>query len=417
MTPDLAQTLVTQCPVALSLHDPLGSFRAASDECVRVFGRDRAALLRGSIFDLVDARDLERVRDGWGREALRGEGCSLRYRLAADPEVWIATDLRRAEPSSAGLSSPEPSSGELSRTGPSSSEPWRAGSAAQIACASRRLGADAGLAAIDASALENAELARRHRDILVEMLPGLVWYGQVAPDLRTYRLSYLSDYLFTITGYTRVQWIETPGFWRSIIHPEDLERTLASTAAMMRGESERGPQYRLRASDGRYLWVQSSMHIERDAAGEPQRMYGLTLDITSHVETERENAAFQRELAERAQRIIELSAPLLPLGGGVLLLPLVGAMDPARSEHAFGALLQAVQQTRARRVIIDLTGVGAVDHDSVAALVRASEAVRLLGARTMLTGLQPVVALALLELDIPFTLRSFPSIEAALRAK
>lgn len=391
MTDELAQALVLHCPAALSLHDERAGFCAASGACEQVFAREKAALLATSLAALVDARDVDRVRDGWDAAVLRGQPAALRYRLADSDDVWVSTDLRPL-------------------TAPLSDAPG-----ARIACASRR-------EPIAASNLrqaeqENAELARRHRDILVQLLPGLAWYGQVSADLTSYRVAYLSEYLLTVTGYTRQQWLETPGFWRSIIHPEDLERTLESSAEMLRGERSRGPHYRMRASDGRYLWVQSSMFIDRDEHGAPVRMYGLTLDITSNVEIERENAEIQRELAVRAQRILELSAPLLPIGDGVLLLPLIGVMDPARSEHAFAALLAAVQSTHARRVIIDLTGIGEVDRDSVAALVRATEAVRLLGARPMLTGLQPATALALLEQDMPVHLRSFPSIAEALRAR
>lgn len=358
-----------------------------------MFGREHAALPGTSLTAIVDPRDVDRVRDGWDAVVLRGHPATLRYRLADRDDAWVSTDLRLL-------------------TAPVAGAPG-----ARIACASRRFPGAASAPEIRQVDLDNAELARRHRDILVQLLPGLAWYGQVSADLTSYRVAYLSEYLLTITGYTRQQWLETPGFWRSVIHPEDLERTLETTAAMFRGERSRGPHYRMRASDGRYLWVQSSMFIDRDEHGAPVRMYGLTLDITSHVEIERENAEIQRELAVRAQRILELSAPLLPIGDGVLLLPLIGVMDPARSEHAFAALLEAVQATRARRVIIDLTGIGEVDRDSVATLVRATEAVRLLGARPMLTGLQPAMALALLELEIPIQLRSFPSIAEALRAR
>jgi len=394
LTDELAQALALHCPVALSLHDERGGFCAASAGCEQVFGRDPAALLGTSLAATVDPRDVDRVRDGWDAVVVRGQtGGTLRYRLAGLDDVWVSTELRPL-------------------TAPVVAEPR-----ARIACASRRDPDASAAPEVRAVEHENAELARRHRDVLVRLLPGLAWYGQVSADLKSYRVAYLSEYLLTITGYTRQQWLETPGFWRTIIHPEDLERTLQTTEEMMRGERNRGPHYRMRASDGHYLWVQSSMFIDRDEHGAPVRMYGLTLDITSHVEIERENAEIQRELAIRAQRILELSAPLLPIGDGVLLLPLIGVMDPARSEHAFAALLEAVQATRARRVIIDLTGIGEVDRDSVATLVRATEAVRLLGARPMLTGLQPAMALALLELDMPFHLRSFPSIAEALRAR
>lgn len=381
------------CPVALSLHDARGGFCVAAVGCAEVFGRELAVLRTTSLAAIVDPRDVDRVRDGWDSAALRGQTVTLRYRLAGLEDVWVTSDVRALVVPVAG----DPS--------------------VEIACASRREVAAPSEQEVGRVDRENAELARRHRDVLVRLLPGLAWYGQVSADLKSYRVAYFSDYLLTITGYTREQWVETPGFWRSIIHPEDLEATLATTEEMMRGERSRGSPYRLRTSDGRYLYVQSSMFIDRDAQGVPVRMYGLTLDITSHMEIERENANIQRELAVRAERILELSAPLLRLGDGVLLLPLIGVIDPTRSEHAFTALLEAVQATRARRVIIDLTGVSEVDRESVFALVRAAEAVRLLGARALVTGLRPAVAVALLELGVPFALQSYRSLAEALRAR
>jgi rsbT co-antagonist protein RsbR len=388
---ELAQALLEHAPAALTLHDAGGGFCAASPACARVFGRAGAALRSATLPALVAERDRDRVRDAFDAVALGGPPTSVRYRLAED-DGWVSSDLRAVSPSLA-----------------------LDGREVVIACASRRedvRGEDEARRLDD----ESDALARRHRDVLVELIPGLAWYGRVSPDLRTYKVSYFSEQLLVRTGYTRAQWVDTPGFWRSIVHPEDLERTLAQTAEMMRGERRLGAPYRLRASDGRYLWVQSSMHIERDADGTPVRMYGLTLDVTTNTELAREHAEAQRELQRSARRILELSAPLLPLGDGVLLLPLVGAVDPARSEYAFERLLCGVQEHRARRVVIDLTGVSEVDRESVLALARAVEAVRLLGARPMLTGLQPAVALAMLELDVPLRIPSFGSISAALRA-
>jgi anti-anti-sigma regulatory factor len=159
------------------------------------------------------------------------------------------------------------------------------------------------------------------------------------------------------------------------------------------------------------------MFIERDGQGVPLRMYGLTLDVTVFVAAREQNAALLRENAEKARRILELSAPIIPLGDDVLILPLIGSMDPARAAHALETLLLAVQRTGARRVIIDLTGVGAVDGPSALALASAARALRLLGAQPMVTGIRPEVALALLELDISLDeLKSYASLAAALRA-
>lgn len=402
MKAETARALIERCPVGLSLHGARGEFLAASDECVRIFGRSREALLQGSLASLLDERDADRVQASWDAAALGGGEATLRYRLATEAGaeaaaslVWVETDLRAVTPTA--------------------DEP------AAVACASRVVAEPTALAYAGASAAgvehENLDLARRHRDALVHMLPAMVWYGHVTPDLKQYNLSYFNEYLFALTGHTREEWLGTPGYWRGLIHPDDRAFTLAATDEMLRGDRAQGPPYRLRKRDGQYLWVQSSMFIERDEQGVPLRMYGLTLDVTVFVAAREQNAALLRENAEKARRILELSAPIIPLGDDVLILPLIGSMDPARAAHALETLLLAVQRTGARRVIIDLTGVGAVDGPSALALARAARALRLLGAQPMVTGIRPEVALALLELDISLDdLKSYASLAAALKA-
>ena len=103
------------------------------------------------------------------------------------------------------------------------------------------------------------------------MIPGLVWFGPVSPDLKSYRAVYISEYLFRATGYTAKQWLETPGFWASILHPEDREQNLKDVPAAMAAERPIGP-YRILAGDARVLWLKSQLLIERDAAGVPVRM-------------------------------------------------------------------------------------------------------------------------------------------------
>lgn len=400
MRDEIAQALIQRCPVALSLHTARGEFLGASDECAQLFACDVEALLRGSLWQLVDARDVDRIRLEWGAADLSGADTALRYRLAATG-AWIETELR---------THPEAVDG------------------ARIACASRRVRtaeADttgAAAATVDSmdivdavhSERANLELAARHRDVLVDLLPALVWYGPVTADLKNRQISYVSEYLLKATGYRPEEWFGTPGFWRDRIHPDDLESILAATDQMMRGERTQGPPYRMRTSGGRWLWLQSSMHIEHHD-GTPIRMYGVTLDVTTYVAASERDAQLQRELSDRATRILELSAPVIPLRDDVLLMPLIGAIDPERADHALEVLLAAVQHWRARRVILDLTGVHSVDAHSIASIVRAADAVRMLGARVALTGLQPEVALVIVELGLSLTgLKVYRSLRDAL---
>lgn len=385
MTSDLAESLVRRCPVALSLHAERGHFQVASDECARVFARPREQLVGASLFALVDERDRARVQAAWDAATLAGGDVTLRFRVADD--VWIETDVRTHD-------------------GPDG---------LTLACASRRVPAPSS-AEVDALERQALELARCHRDALVGMLPALVWFGPVSPDLRSYKLSYLNDYLFDLTGWTRQEWFGTPGFWRDLIHPDDRDTALAATEEMMRGERSIGPQYRLRARDGRYIWVRSAIHIERDGAGVPVRMYGITLDVTEFVAARERSEALLRELEDKTRGLLELSAPVIPLGDA-LILPLIGVLDPARADHASTTLLRAIHETRARRVVIDLTGVRALDHESAAAITRMAAAARLLGVTASLTGVRAEVARRLLELGQPLgELKSHLSLAAALHA-
>jgi anti-anti-sigma regulatory factor len=63
-------------------------------------------------------------------------------------------------------------------------------------------------------------------------------------------------------------------------------------------------------------------------------------------------------------------------------------------------LLDGVAQQRARLVILDITGVTVVDSQVAQALIRAAQAVKLLGARVMLTGIQPQIAQTLVHLGV-----------------
>ncbi len=418
MNRETAFELAFHCPIALSLHAESGAFLAASPACHEVFGQPVEALASLSLCDQVTEGDRELFRDGWTRALLGQPGVVLRYRLLLAERCWVESELRRILPEGDDRGAP---------------------GVVRLACASRRIAAPtehagsspapsappstpevnappAPASVVDASDRESAMLARKHRDYLVDMLPALVWHGPVAPDGKSYRLSQMNDYLFRVSGYTPQEWFATPGFWSSRIHPDDRQATLDAAQSLMRDGGELVP-YRFRIHDGRYLWLQSSIRIERDAHGHPVRMYGLTLDVTRYKQAEEELARLNRELAQKVEHILELSAPLLPIGEGSLVLPLIGTLDPGRTQHALGQLLDRVVMLRARRVIIDLTGVAQADAQSVAALLRATQALRLLGAQPCFCGIRAEIALALRDHHQALAaISTYATLQAALRA-
>lgn len=107
---------------------------------------------------------------------------------------------------------------------------------------------------------------------------------------------------------------------------------------------------------------------------------------------------YEHTIVRQAQAIRELSTPVLQLRDGLLLLPIIGLLDTQRARQTADHLLRTIRETRARVVVIDITGVPAVDSKVANHLLQTAEACRLMGATPLLTGITPEVAAALVAI-------------------
>jgi PAS domain S-box-containing protein len=125
----------------------------------------------------------------------------------------------------------------------------------------------------------------------------------------------------------------------------------------------------------------------------------IATDVTEQRRMERERAELQAQIIETQQAAIrELSTPLLPLAENVVALPLVGTIDSQRAQQVMETLLEGIATYQADIAIVDITGVRVVDTQVAQALIRTAQAVRLLGAQVVLTGIQPQIAQTLVHL-------------------
>lgn len=95
------------------------------------------------------------------------------------------------------------------------------------------------------------------------------------------------------------------------------------------------------------------------------------------------------DLQSSREVVRELSAPILPILPGVLVAPLIGAIDSARALTLTQHVLDTVADERARVVIFDVTGMAIVDTHVAQALLQTSAAVELLGASVVIVGIRP----------------------------
>lgn len=106
----------------------------------------------------------------------------------------------------------------------------------------------------------------------------------------------------------------------------------------------------------------------------------------------RQSMALEETIRAQQATLAELSTPLIPLNEQVMVMPLIGSVDSRRAQQVIDTLLQGISTTGAQVAILDITGVPVVDTQVANALIRAAQAVKLLGAQVVLTGIRPEVA-------------------------
>jgi rsbT co-antagonist protein RsbR len=108
----------------------------------------------------------------------------------------------------------------------------------------------------------------------------------------------------------------------------------------------------------------------------------------------------ERIIRQQQEAIRELSTPVLQVRERLLILPMIGLIEPHRARQLTEQLLRGIRANRARVVVIDITGVAAMDASVANHLVLTVESARLLGARVIVTGLSPEIAQTLVHIGV-----------------
>lgn len=152
---------------------------------------------------------------------------------------------------------------------------------------------------------------------------------------------------------------------------------------------------------GREIPISQVIVAHKNAAGEVLYLSTIGRDLTAQKQAETERLRLQEEVIHaQGVALRELSTPLIPIADGVVVMPLIGSLDSARALQVIDALLNGVSERRARIAILDITGVSVVDTQVANGIIRAAQAVKLLGALVLLTGIRPEVAQTLVQLGV-----------------
>ena len=215
------------------------------------------------------------------------------------------------------------------------------------------------------------ELQRRRIEDIVAHVPGVVWESWGRPGTGDQRVDFISSHVEKMLGYSKEEWLSTPNFGLSLVHPDDRERVAAEAAAVFASGKGGAIRFRWMRKDGHEIWVESQSIVVCDETG-PVGMRGVTIDITAAVNAEIERAellkleSHARQQAEEASRLKEeflatvsheLRTPLNAVVGWSRLLR-TGKLDNDGISHAVDVIERNAEAQR--QIIEDLLDVSRI---------------------------------------------------------
>jgi PAS domain S-box-containing protein len=157
-----------------------------------------------------------------------------------------------------------------------------------------------------------------------------------------------------LLGYTAEEAMQ-PGFWKTLVHPEDRDWVLAEDERCERTGQPWHVEYRVLAKDGRVVWLRDHAVLVRGEPGEPDYWQGYYIDITDQKQAEaalrqaleRERQALERErqAARQLRALDEMKNTFLDAVSHELRTPLATVIGIALTLQRAGSSLTAEDTT------------------------------------------------------------------------
>jgi PAS domain S-box-containing protein len=161
--------------------------------------------------------------------------------------------------------------------------------------------------------------------------------------------------------------------------------------------------------DGSRFWASIVLTAMRDPQGELLGFVKVARDLT-------DRRAAEELIRRQRDEILELSTPVMQVWDRVLALPIIGTLDSNRASRLTEGLLARIAALEAEIVILDISGVPTIDTEVAQHLLKTVHAARLMGATSILSGVRPETAQAMVHLGIELGgLRSRNTLRDALQ--
>jgi len=128
-------------------------------------------------------------------------------------------------------------------------------------------------------------------------------------------------------------------------------------------------------------------------------------------------AEVQKQLvAEQIATMNEMSTPVMQIWRDILMIPIVGAVDSARSQEIMDTMLDELERTGSEIIILDIQGVQTIDSAVANHLLKITKAVTMMGCQCIVSGVTSHVAQAMANLGLDLgNVNSSPTLRKGLR--
>jgi rsbT co-antagonist protein RsbR len=101
---------------------------------------------------------------------------------------------------------------------------------------------------------------------------------------------------------------------------------------------------------------------------------------------------YEETLKRNEVEFLKISVPVVPLSKGVAILPLIGNINAARAKIIMEETIKTTCAMNLEQLIIDLSGIIKIDTMEADQIFRLIDSLKLVGIKTVITGIRPEVA-------------------------
>jgi PAS domain S-box-containing protein len=157
---------------------------------------------------------------------------------------------------------------------------------------------------IDVTGHKQAEFRLAERNLQLAMAGNVGRVGSYAYDVNAEKLQVSEGYA-AVHGLPEGTTEIALGEWRARVHPEDLDRVQGvHNQAVADKRREYSVEYRIVRSNGEVRWTERRCSIMYDGDAHPQRVVGVSIDVTERKQAEKQRNALNAELDHRVKNAL-----------------------------------------------------------------------------------------------------------------